>query len=184
MADPFVGEIRLFPYTYAPIDWLECNGQILDVRQYVALYSIIGNTFGGTGPTTFALPNLQGSAVAGVGQGTGLSNYVWGKSYGATTVTLDPAGMAVHNHKSLLGHAANAGDYTATAGGAVLGQFSEAATPIGPFLTKPNLEPTSNTQMSAYGMSVVGGGQAHSNMQPLLALRFCIATVGDYPPKP
>ena len=99
MSEAFIGEIRAFPHTFATQDWLECNGQMVAVQQYQALYAVIGQTYGGSGNTTFALPNLAGCAAVGMGQGPSLSAYTLGRPpAGATAVTLTPAELPNHRH--------------------------------------------------------------------------------------
>ena len=91
--DPYIAEIRVFPYNFAPINWAMCNGQLLPISQNTALFSILGTTYGGNGTTDFALPNLSGRTVVGTGQGTGLTDRNLGSAYGATTQTLLACGM-------------------------------------------------------------------------------------------
>ncbi len=96
--EPFLGQIELFPYTFAPRGWAFCNGQILSIAQNTALFSLLGTTYGGNGQTTFALPDLRGRAAVHAGQGPGLSNYTLGESSGTETVTLTQAEMPQHTH--------------------------------------------------------------------------------------
>src|SRR5262245_18325920 len=98
MSLPFIGEIRIIPYNFAPLGWALCNGQRLPIAQYDALWSIIGTTYGGDGQVTFALPNLQGRTPAGFGQGPGLSNYAIGEQGGVESVTLTAANLPPHTH--------------------------------------------------------------------------------------
>src|SRR6266568_5154656 len=98
MSDPFVAEIRIFPFNFAPTGWALCNGQLLPISQNTALFSLLGTIYGGDGKSTFALPNLQGSAPLGQGQGPGLSLYDLGQSGGSQTITLLTSEMPVHNH--------------------------------------------------------------------------------------
>jgi microcystin-dependent protein len=98
MANPFVAEIRIFPFNFAPTGWAFCNGQLIPISQNTALFSLLGTTYGGDGKSTFALPNLQGSAPLHPGQGPGLSLYDLGETGGETNVTLLQSEMPAHNH--------------------------------------------------------------------------------------
>src|SRR5438034_4503587 len=98
MADPFVAEIRLFGFNFAPKGWAMCNGQLLPISQNTALFSLLGTTYGGNGQTTFALPNLQGSVPMGAGQGQGLSVRDLGEAGGSEAVTLLASEMPAHTH--------------------------------------------------------------------------------------
>jgi microcystin-dependent protein len=110
MANPFIGEIRMFGGNFAPRQWALCDGQLLSIAQYQALFSLLGTTYGGNGVSTFALPNLQGRLALGYGQGPGLSNYALGQTGGSETVTLTTSTMPGHNHSLLA--TTNAGDQT------------------------------------------------------------------------
>src|SRR5688500_1576211 len=98
MAEPFIAEIRIFPYSFAPKDWAFCNGQVMPIAQNTALFSLLGTTFGGNGTTTFGLPNLQASCAVGAGAAPGASTYALGASGGATSVTLNATQGAPHAH--------------------------------------------------------------------------------------
>ncbi|MFV0597951.1 phage tail protein [Shewanella sp.] len=98
MADPFIGEIRMFAGTFAPRGWAFCNGQLLPIQSNQALFALIGTTYGGNGQTTFALPNMQGRVPVHQGQGSGTSQYVLGEMAGQETVTLTSSQMPIHNH--------------------------------------------------------------------------------------
>ena len=98
MSDPFIGEIRLFGFNFAPTGWAQCNGQLLSISQNTALFSILGTTYGGDGRTTFGLPNLQGQAALNTGQGPGLSYRQLGESGGEPSVTLNTGEMPPHGH--------------------------------------------------------------------------------------
>src|SRR5207244_3241987 len=109
MADPFVAEIRIFPFNFAPKGWALCDGQLLPISQNTALFSLLGTTYGGNGQSTFALPNIQGSAVMHPGQGPGLSAHSLGETGGSQTVTLLQSEMPAHSH-ALTASQADAGD--------------------------------------------------------------------------
>jgi len=170
--DQFVGEIRLFAGNFAPKDWAFCNGQLLPISQNTALFSILGTMYGGDGKTTFALPNLQGTAPMGQGQGPGLTNRVQGSKVGTSTVTLLTNQIPAHTHTPNASTAiANLPDPTNNVWGSELpsGQKPYAA--------------TANTPMNPLALSVTGGTQPHNNTQPYLALNFIIALYGIFPPR-
>ncbi len=173
--DPFIGEIRLFPFNFAPANWALCNGQIISIASNTALFSIIGTTYGGNGQTTFALPNLQGSTVTGVGQSPGLSDWVWGEQAGENQVTLINSELPQHNH--LMVGMNTAGDLTAPAAGAFLAKDGRG----GGVTTFMASSAAANTTLSPLALSPTGGGQAHENRQPYLVLNYCIALAGVYP---
>ncbi len=170
--DPYLAEIRIFPFNFAPVGWAFCNGQILSISQNTALFSLLGTTYGGNGTTTFALPNLQGSAPMSFGNGPGLSSHVLGEASGSPTVTLLSSQMPLHSHSFSVDPQAKkesssvANNVPAAASGADF--YSTAA---------------SNNTMNAQMLPVAGGNLPHDNMQPYLALSFCIALNGIYPPR-
>ncbi len=171
MAEPFLSEIRIMSFGYAPKGWAMCNGQFLPINQNQALFSLLGTTFGGNGQTTFALPDLRGNVPIAVGSG-----HVLGEKGGSQAVTLTNSTMPQHLH-ILNGSTANA---TAIGpGGNVLARGSTAvgANPINYYSTNvSNLVP-----MLPQSVGNVGGSQAHLNMQPFLVLTFCIALQGIFP---
>ena len=167
--DPFLGEIRMAGFSFAPKGWALCNGQLLGVSQNSALFSLLGVRYGGDGKTTFGLPNFQGSVPVGAGQGPGLSGYAVGQVGGESTVTLSSSQVAQHSH----GFGASAGDgnsQTATnstlATGIGIGDYA-APGPLAPL--NPNM------------LSPIGSGQAHNNLMPYCTLLFVIALVGVFP---
>lgn len=172
MAFPFIAEIRMFPTNFAPNGWAFCNGQIISIAQNTALFALLGTTYGGNGQTTFALPNLQGRMAVGAGQGPGLSNYNLGQQAGEATHTLISTEMPVHNH--LVN--ANNGDGT-------------LATPAGNTFAGPGADrdlylyaaPGATTNMNGTSISITGTGLPHENMQPYLAVNYCIAMQGIFP---
>lgn len=173
MADPFVGEIRVFPFTFAPKGWALCNGQLLPISQNTALFSLLGTFYGGDGRSTFALPNLQGSVPVNAGQGPGLSPRFVGETGGSSTVTLITSEMPAHNHAvnasaSEAGSRSPAGELFANQSGGVNSYATSggAATP-----------------MAAQAVTPAGGGLPHNNMAPFLAFNFCIALQGVFPPR-
>jgi microcystin-dependent protein len=165
MSDPFIGEIRILPFGYAPRYWAQCNGQTLAINQNAALFSVLGTTYGGDGRTTFKLPNLQGCAPVHFGP-----NYALGQTGGEANHTLTNAEAPAHTHQ-LSGTAAT-GDQNAI-GNNVLGATVAGKELYGPADNLLTIIPETVT--------TAGGGQPHSNMQPYLVLNFCIALSGVYP---
>jgi microcystin-dependent protein len=172
MADPFLGEIRMFGGNFAPQGWALCNGQLLPISQNTALFAILGTTFGGDGRTNFALPNLQGRAPLHWGQGAGLSAYALGQSGGSENVTLSVSQMPAHNH--LVG--CDAGDNGSTSH--PNGQLP--ASTGGPAIYHANPDATMHQAM----IQSAGGGQPHTNIQPYLCVTFIIALQGIFPSRP
>lgn len=174
--DPFVAEIRIFACNFAPNGWAMCNGQIMSISQNTALFSLLGTTYGGDGRTTFALPNLQSSAPVHAGQGPGLSLRDLGENGGEESVTLQTSQMPVHTHTP----------------NALLANPSNNSDPNGLTWANPGGRPAPNYFASAVGTPVTmnasaiapaGGSQPHNNMMPYLALNFCIALQGVFPPR-
>ncbi len=162
MGTPYLAEIRIFTFNFAPKDWAFCDGQIMPINQYQALFSLLGTTYGGDGISTFALPNLQG--MMPVDQGNG---FVMGQTGGEQNHTLTLPEMPQHTHPAIASsNAANLGvstnNFWANGG-------------------QPAYAPTANGQMAAGAVSSVGSGQSHPNMAPYLTLNFCIALSGIFP---
>lgn len=176
MSEPFIGEIRMFPYTFAPLNWANCFGQTVPVNQYQALYAIIGNTFGGTLNQTIGLPNLQGNIPVGVGQGPNLSNYSWGSKGGGASVTLTSAQMPSHNHSAQMVKQAAT---TNSASGNYFNHVVEM-TDSGSFIHY-SYETGISPDSTMAPLLPVGAPGPHENRQPYLALRFCIALQGFFP---
>ena len=175
--DNYIGEIRIFAGNFAPVGWLFCNGQLLSITDYDVLFNLIGTTYGGDGQTTFALPSLQSRAVVGVGQGPGLSSYVLGQSAGTENVTLTTLQLPTHTHQVQAAPKAHTGTPTQdNPGGAYFGDGGGDI--YGPSSGTGKLAAAAFTggQVAAAGAS-----QAHSNIQPLLATYYIIATEGIYP---
>lgn len=171
MADPFVAEIRIVPFNFAPKGWAWCDGQILPISQNTALFSLLGTTYGGDGKSSFALPDLQGRAPLMPGQGHGLSLYDLGEQGGAETVTLLPSEIPAHSHTLRAG----------ALGGAPMADPSGAALGASPARGYTNV--TSSESMSVEAVSAVGGNQPHNNMPPYLTAYFVIALQGVFPPR-
>lgn len=178
MTQPYVGEVTIYAFNFAPRDWAFCNGAQLAIAQNAALFSIIGTTYGGNGTTTFALPNIQNNAVMAQGQSPGLSNYVLGQLSGQETVTLNQQQMPAHNH-TVSGYApAAATDFKlAPAQNYWIG--SRAGGSSTSFLFAQN--PGANQFFAAQVVSTSGGNQPHMNQQPYIGMNFCIALYGIFP---
>ncbi|NBB24505.1 phage tail protein [Porphyrobacter sp. SLTP] len=173
MADPFVAEIRVVPFNFAPRGWAWCDGQILPLSQNTALFSLLGTTYGGNGESNFALPNLQASAVMGPGQGPGLSDRFLGEQGGSQTVTLLPIEMPGHAHTmQATSFPANAS--LASAGAAI-------ARSVGGAAHAPTGGPAA--VMAPEALAPAGGDMPHNNMMPYLTMYFIIALQGVFPPR-
>jgi microcystin-dependent protein len=173
VADPFVAEIRIFGFNFAPIGWAWCNGQLMPISQNTALFALLGTTYGGDGKSTFALPNLEGSAAMHPGQGQGLSLYDLGQTGGTENITLIQSEMPGHSHE-------------------VQGQssFANSTSPEGRLWSRPfgggsMYGPSANaTTMALEAIAPSGGSLPHNNMMPYLTLTFCIALQGVFPQRP
>jgi microcystin-dependent protein len=176
MSSPFVAEIRIFPFNFAPRGWAFCDGQILPLSQNTALFSLLGTTYGGDGKSTFALPNLQGSAPLQFGQGPGLSLYDLGEFGGSQTVTLLSTEIPAHTH--MLACDTTGGGQNAPAnnfwGTAKVGRQAE---------NRYSATSGANPVMGGQALAIVGGNLPHNNMPPYLTLNFCIALQGVFPPR-
>ena len=174
MADPFVAEIRIFPFNFAPKGWAFCDGQLLPLSQNTALFSLLGTTYGGDGKSTFALPDLQGSAAMHPGQGQGLSLRDLGEIGGSETVTLLVSEMPFHTH-SLQAFQTVGGDQL---GPNANGQSLPAKSDNGALYNTG-----AQVTMAPQALAPAGGSLPHNNMQPYLTLNFCIALQGVFPPR-
>ena len=168
-SEPFIGQIQYFPYNFPPRNWAFCNGQLLSIASNTALFSLLGTTYGGDGRTTLGIPDMRGRAPIHPGRGPGLSDYRGGQKGGVETVTLTSNHMPTHSH-NLLG-TNNIGNQTSPAGGTLARDARDQ--------TYRNEAP--NTDMHAGSITSAGGGQAHNNMPPYLALNCNIALVGSFP---
>ena len=175
--DPFVAEIRIFPFNFAPKGWAFCDGQLLPLSQNTALFSLLGTTYGGDGKSTFALPDLQGNAAMHPGQGPGLSLHDLGETGGSESVTLLQSEMPAHAHA--VGRALNDAGNTISPANAV---WAQSAAGRGAAALYKDGAPTGPVQLQS--LAVSGGGLPHNNMQPYLTLNFCIALQGVFPARP
>jgi microcystin-dependent protein len=164
MAEPFLSEIRIMSFNFAPKGWALCNGQLLPINQNQALFSLLGTTYGGNGQTNFALPNLQGEVPIHVGNG-----HTLGETAGATAVTITQQTMPFHTHP-LFG--------TSSTGNLVIAAGNLCATSPSQMYQAPD---NNLASMNPASISTVGGSQAHNNMMPYLVLNFCIALQGIFP---
>jgi len=171
--DPFVAEIRILPFNFAPKGWAFCDGQLLPLSQNTALFSLLGTTYGGDGKSNFALPDMQGNAPMHPGQGPGLSLHDLGETGGSETVTLLESEIPAHSHSQM------ANSTTATKSLPTGNSFAKGSAMI-PYLA-PAGAPLVN--LSDQTIAPAGGDQPHNNMQPYLTLNFCIALQGVYPPR-
>jgi microcystin-dependent protein len=174
MADPFVAEIRIFPFNFAPRGWAFCNGQLMPISQNTALFSLLGTTYGGDGKSTFALPDMQGNAPMHAGQGPGLSNHDLGEMGGSQTVTLMESEIPSHSH-SIGANTVDPADVQAPSQAVVLARSAGGNAYLSP--------PANLVAMSNSTVGPAGGGAPHNNMQPYLTLNFCIALQGVFPPR-
>ncbi|WP_158928468.1 phage tail protein [Acidisphaera sp. S103] len=178
MSTPFLGQITVFPYNFAPYGWMDCAGQILPISQYAALFSLLGTQYGGNGTSNFALPDLQGRIPVGQGQLLGGGIYDMGEEAGSENVTLLTTTMSAHTHS-------------------LTAATNQAASnnPSGQLLSKPeaggghggasagNIYNPGNvdTPLAPTSIGTAGGSQPHNNIQPTLVLRYCIAMQGVFP---
>ena len=173
MADPFVAEIRIFPFNFAPKGWAWCNGQLLPLSQNTALFSLLGTTYGGDGKSNFALPDLQGSAAMHPGQGAGLSLHDLGETGGSETVTLLTSEIPAHTH-AMNASQGDATERQPSAGGT--GQLLATGVGISQYQA-----PGAMANLAPQALSPTGGDQPHNNMQPYLTFYFNIALQGVFP---
>jgi microcystin-dependent protein len=171
MSDPFVAEIRVMPFNFAPRGWASCDGQLMPISQNTALFSLVGTYYGGDGRSSFGLPDLRGSFAMGTDQGPDLSPRDLGERVGQAAVSLQPSELPAHTHALMAGvtpastsPAGNVMTPTAAGGGSVY-RAPGAAAPM------------------AAAISPAGSGQPHENRQPYLGLLFCIALQGIFPPR-
>lgn len=172
--EPFIGQIQCFGFNFAPQGWAFCNGQVLPISQYAALFSLLGTTYGGNGTTTFAVPNLQGRAPIHFGQGPGLSNYLMGTVTGAEKVTIQANQMPAHNHT--LGVSTEPGSSKSP-----VGKVSAAVVIAGSESAVNAYGSLMNGVASAQAIGMAGNNAPVSVMQPVLAMNYCIALEGIYP---
>jgi len=172
--DAFLGEIRMFAGSFAPEGWLYCDGQTLPINQYQALYSLLGNTFGGDNRTNFCLPDFRGRVPIHRGQGIGLSPHNIGQATGSETVTLTATQIPAHSHS--INASSVAANLAPAAGNLIASSAANAHNFVAPTAAVVTLAP--NT------VGNTGGSQAHSNIQPSLVVGFIMCcSGGNYPPR-
>ena len=181
MTAPFIGEIRIFGFNFAPRGWAFAQGQLLPIAQNTALFSILGTTYGGNGQSNFGLPNFSGYSPMSQGQGPGLSLYVLGETSGEPTVTITNDTMPRHSH-ALNGAGPQPNNVAQIVGTPANNAFLSASGPNFAY-TAPPVDPTTLVNMAPTAISFTGGGQPHSNQQPFLVLNFCVALQGVFPPR-
>ena len=172
MADPFLAEIRIFPFNFAPKGWAFCDGQLMPISQNTALFALLGTYYGGDGKSTFALPNLQGCSPMHPGQGQGLSERFLGEEGGEESVTLLISEIPIHTHAMMT----------------VDGDPAESSDAAGNTLARSSLNvytPAANlSAMAPETLTPAGGSLPHNNLQPYLVLNYCIALQGIFPQRP
>lgn len=175
--EAFLGEIRVFPYGFAPYGWQPCAGQILPIQQYAALFSLLGTSYGGNGTTTFCLPNLQGFTVTNAASGAPNGvNLVVGETTGTETVTLSIAEIPVHNH-TFSGATGAGSTRVATPGDNYITNFEDSnKTGI-----KAYVKTAANTTFAPQAITTAGGSQPHNNQSPFLVMGYYIAMSGIFP---
>jgi microcystin-dependent protein len=185
MSEPFIGEIRIMPYSYAPRFWTWCQGQLLQISSNVALYSILSTTYGGDGYTTMAVPDLSKRAPMHPGRGIALTPRYLGERVGVEEVPLTAQQMPEHTHTiqaATGGKGDKTADNSAPAGNRMLSKLQDVdAGNIGAnaYIMEPN--PIAFTEMSNSCLATHGQSQGHENRQPFLTVNFCIALAGLYP---
>lgn len=179
MGDPFIGEVRLFGFDFAPRGWAACNGQLLPIAQNQALYALIGAQFGGDSRTNFNLPNLQGRVALGAGAGTGLTPRNQGVAVGTDSVAINVNQMPWHTH-TLNAQGSNATSTSPAALSLAKGGKGSGKnfTPWNTYVAGPA---SSSVPLKNTTVSIAGGNQAHENRQPAQVLNYCIAVNGLFP---
>jgi len=174
MAMPYIGEVRWFPYTRVPVNYLLCDGSLQPIAQYEALYTLLGTTYGGNGVSTFGIPDLRGRVPIHYGAGPGLSTYVMGQTAGAENVALASSQLGGHTHVIL----AETGDATSNT---VNGDMLATLQGTGEVMYAPSNSDGASTPISPLAISPTGQGVAHENCAPTLTLTPCIAVYGIFP---
>ncbi|MBS1492555.1 MAG: phage tail protein [Bacteroidetes bacterium] len=168
-SSPYLGQITIFAFNFAPHNWAQCNGQIFSIFSYGALFSLLGNYYGGNGTSTFALPDLRGRVPLSQGQGLGLSNYLMGEAAGSEGVTLIESELPAHNHSigvnTGIGSSPNPSGKYIAANAEGINSFNASA----------------GSSLNSGIISSTGTGNSHNNIQPILVLNFCIAMQGIFP---
>jgi len=164
MAQPYVGEIRMFAGNFAPAGWMFCEGQLLPISEYETLFNLIGTTYGGDGQSTFGLPDLRGRLPLHFGNG-----FIQSETGGAETITLTASQTPAHSHALLA--AAIGGDQVSPLGNVLANSFN----------VTPYINDVTNGNMNPSAVSTVGGSQPHNNFQPYLCIDFILSLYGIFP---
>lgn len=172
MSDPFVGEIKMFGGTFAPVGWLLCQGQLVPISENEILFQLIGTTYGGDGEQTFGMPNLTGRVAVHQGQGNGLSLYQMGELGGTESVTLSTLQIPQHTHVAVTASTGQIG----TAPNNILADAQTTQTGARIYSTQ-----ATTVVMNANSITPAGGTQPHNNIQPTLAINFIISQFGIFP---
>jgi microcystin-dependent protein len=173
MTTPFVGEIRLFGFPRVPTGWFACDGSLLPISEYQALYAVVGTTYGGDGVTTFAVPDLRGRLPVHQGTGPGLPNMVVGQRAGSESVTLSTTQLPSHTHPMQA--------TTADANAYVPGASVQLGALAGDVMYATSIDGLSPLALSPAAVSPAGGSQPHDNLMPTLTVSYCISAFGVYP---
>lgn len=179
MSDPFLGEVKMVGFNFAPSGWAFCQGQLMPIAQNTALFSLLGTMYGGNGQTTFGLPDLRGRSPVGMGQGPGLTDIVQGEMAGTESVTLTTANMPMHTHPTSVqvAGAATSPVTAPTAANSVLGASGQGPGSASIWST----EMTSPVQMAGVQAGAAGGSQPCATRNPYLGVNFVIALSGLFP---
>ncbi len=185
MSSPFLGQIEIFGFNFAPKNWVPCRGQILPIQQYQALFALLGTTYGGNGVNTFGLPDLQGRVPVGAGTDPGGTQWALGQKGGSESITLTTASMPGHTHTVKAAGKTDVTSNTFSPNNTVgLGQTTGLDTGGGTMKVLAFAAVTSTTTFGALHPSAIssnGGGQAHENRMPSLVLNACISIAGVFP---
>ncbi len=173
--DPFIGEIRIFPFNFAPKGWATCDGQLMTISSNTGLFSLLGTNYGGDGRSTFALPKIGGSSTMSFGQGPGLTERYIGESSGEASLTLLSSEMPMHTHTAIGIATASQTDPIGHVWGNVANRRPA------PVLYASQVGTAK--QMNASALSLTGGNQPHNNLMPYVAMIYCISLQGIFPPR-
>lgn len=175
MAEPYLGEVRIFGFSFAPRGWAYCDGQLVSIAQNNALFAVLGTTFGGDGQTTFGLPNMKGNAPMEWGNGTGLTPRILGQQFGEASVTLTVRQIPGHNHPFVA--AARPSDATKMVSTPTSTALLSSSNPGKVY----SATTTPQVAFSPKAIGWTGQSQPHDNVSPILVLNFCIAMEGLFP---
>jgi microcystin-dependent protein len=172
MYEPLIGQLEVYPYNFAPNSWLPCDGRLISIAEYTALFSLLGTTYGGDGEYNFALPDLRGRVAVSHGQGPGLSPYYMGQQGGSPTVTLVSTQLPAHSHELKASSNSTVSAPQGNFPGPLVSSSGDAVN---------GYDPTPEADLAPAALLPVGGSQPHENLPPYLAIGWFIATEGYYP---